>query len=243
MKGRFEIASCSSRAPVALGRGTELPDLARSDRGPWEVELGFGKGRYLLERAASAPERSFLGIERAGEYFRLVLGRLQKRGLDNVVLIRGEALAFLATEAPRRFAAAIHVYFPDPWPKSRHERRRLFSPAAVDVLLSALAPGGRLYFATDHPAYGAAVRRILSGFPGASVRELVDGWPDGPRTNYEAKYLREGRPIVRLEVGLASAALLHPQQDWGHTPQQGWAHCPEALRELLVASSRIEAES
>jgi tRNA (guanine-N7-)-methyltransferase len=180
---------------------------------PWEVELGFGKGRYLLRRAAEEPRARFLGIEIAEEYFRLLVARARRRGVRNLLAIRGEAQTLLAAVLPRGFARAVHVYFPDPWPKARHERRRLFDAQSVDLVLSLLVPGGTLFFATDFLAYGEAVAALLAGHPAAVVRRRERGWDGGPRTNYEAKYTAEGRPIVRLEVtwaGGEGAAALHP---------------------------------
>jgi tRNA (guanine-N7-)-methyltransferase len=179
--------------------------------GQWELEIGFGKGRYLLARAAAEPGRRFLGIEVAGEYFRLAAGRLRRRGLANVALLHGDALALLSARLPPRFAAAAHVYFPDPWPKTRHRKRRLFSPGSLDVVLGALAPGGVLSFATDFLAYGAEVADLLAAHPGVALERLPGEWPEGPRTNYEAKYVAAGRPIVRLRARVAAeAAGLHP---------------------------------
>lgn len=181
---------------------------------PWEVELGFGKGRYLLRRAMDDPQTRFLGVEIAEEYFRLLLGRARRRGVRNLLAVRGEAQTVLAAVLPRGFAHAVHVYFPDPWPKARHERRRLFDAQSVDLVLSLLRPGGTLWFATDYLAYGEAVAALLAGHPGATVRRRAAGWAEGPRTNYEAKYVAEGRPILRLEVSWAGGegvTALHPQ--------------------------------
>ncbi len=187
-------------------------DLLRAlpGEGPWEVEIGFGKGRFLLRRAAEEPHHRFVGIELASEYFRLVARRLQRRGLANVLLLEGEAQYLLGAVLPRAFAERVHVYFPDPWPKSRHQRRRLLSPASLDLVLGLLAPGGELHFATDFVRYGEDVQRLLESFPGARVASPGGGWPEGPRTNYEAKYVAEGRPILRLVVRLESAAAPHP---------------------------------
>lgn len=178
--------------------------------GPWEVELGFGKGRYLLARAQADPARRFLGVEVAHEYFALVARRLARRRLANAALLHGEALYLLSAALPRRFADVVHVYFPDPWPKSRHQRRRLFSPASVDLVLGLLAPGGRLAFATDFLEYGEEVAALLARYPGARLARRA-AWAEGPRTNYEAKYVAEGRPILRLEVELDGPAGLHPE--------------------------------
>ncbi|HSM13642.1 MAG TPA: hypothetical protein VLA66_06210 [Thermoanaerobaculia bacterium] len=178
--------------------------------GAWEVELGFGKGRFLLARAAVLGERRFLGLEMAGEYFRLAARRLARRGLGNAALLQAEALYALSALLPRGFAADLHVYFPDPWPKARHQRRRLFSPASVDLLLGALTTGGRLHFATDFLEYGAEVEAILRAHPALRVERLEGPWPDGARTNYEAKYVAEGRPILRLSARLVDDPVPHP---------------------------------
>ncbi|MCP4654154.1 MAG: tRNA (guanosine(46)-N7)-methyltransferase TrmB [bacterium] len=182
--------------------------------GPWEVELGFGKGRYLLKRALEHPERRILGIELVSKYHRLLRRRARRHGLSNLLAVRGEALYLLSAVLPTGFAATVHVYFPDPWPKSRHHKRRLFDPETVDLVVGALAPGGELLFATDHLAYGELVCEILQGFPGLTVEPRAQPWDDGARTNYEAKYMREGRPILRLRALLAEDAVpggLHPR--------------------------------
>lgn len=205
----LEVATAAGIAPwTQAGSPGALGRLVAHD-GPWEVEIGFGKGRFLLASAAARAERNWLGIEIAREYFRLAAGRLARRRLDNVALVRGEALYLFAAVLPRGFAAALHVYFPDPWPKSRHHRRRLFSPGSLDLVLGALAPEGRLEFATDHLDYGAEVAALLAGTPSLAV-ERPEAWPEGPRTNYEAKYVAAGRPILRLSATLVAPAVLHP---------------------------------
>jgi tRNA (guanine-N7-)-methyltransferase len=204
------VATAAGIAPFADVGAAAALDALPLGGGPWEVELGFGKGRYLLARAAASAQRRFLGVEVAREYFALVARRLARQRLGNVALLHGEALYLLSAVLPRGFAAAVHVYFPDPWPKARHLRRRLFSPASVDLVLGLLAPGGRLSFATDFLDYGEEVAALLARYPGARLTPVA-AWPEGPRTNYEAKYVAEGRPILRLEVELAGPARLHPE--------------------------------
>jgi len=179
--------------------------------GEWEVEIGFGKGRYLLRRCLEDPQRRFLGIELVGEYQRLFVDRARRRGARNWVAMRGDALFLMSSVLPPGFAAAVHVYFPDPWPKSRHHKRRLFDPQTVDLVLGLLADGGRLFFATDFLEYGELVTEILESFPGLDVQRRDAPWDEGPRTNYEAKYMVEGRPILRLVATPRSAPPLHPQ--------------------------------
>lgn len=177
----------------------------------WEVELGIGKGGYLLAQATAGSGIGFLGVEIATKYYRLARDRCFKRRLENVVLIRGEARLLMAAVLPKSFARAVHIYFPDPWPKSRHQLRRLLDAESVDLVLGLLEPGGRLMFASDHVSYGKAVQQLLTGHPGLAVSELSGPWPGGARTNYEIKYEREGRPIVRLEARLKpDRSLFHP---------------------------------
>jgi tRNA (guanine-N7-)-methyltransferase len=177
----------------------------------WEVEIGFGKGRYLLRRCLEAPERRFLGMELVTEYHRLFVDRARRRGARNWAALRGDALYLMSSVLPTGFAAAVHVYFPDPWPKSRHHKRRLFDPETVDLVLGLLAEGGHLFFATDFLAYGELVAELLESSPGLAVQRRDRPWDEGPRTNYEAKYMVEGRPILRLQATLESAAALHPR--------------------------------
>ncbi len=206
-------------APAELDRLVPPPPgrpgaPGRPGDGGWELEIGFGKGRYLLAQAAEHPERRFLGIEIANPYFRILVGRARRRRLANLLAVRGEALYLLSAVLPRAFARAIHVYHPDPWPKSRHHKRRLLDPETIDLVLGALEPGGALYFATDHLDYGERVVEILDSHPAVVYRRLGGPWPDGPRTNYEAKYVAEGRPILRLVVEAArgeSPGALHPE--------------------------------
>ncbi len=186
-----------------------LDDLV-TGAGPWEVEIGFGKGKYLLARALASPERRFLGVEVAAEYHQILVGRARRRGIANWAAIRGEALYLASAVLPRGFAEAVHVYFPDPWPKSRHQKRRLFDPETVDLVLGLLRPGGRLSFATDFLSYGEEVAELLAGCPGLAV-ERLRAWPEGPRTHYEAKYEAEGRPIIRLQARLQARLEARPE--------------------------------
>lgn len=208
----FSSTAGGERPLAELPRPFDLDPLLPGG-GPWEVELGFGKGRYLLESALAHPERRFLGVEVVSKYYRLLERRARRRGVSNLLLVRGEALYLLSTVLPRGFAERVHVYFPDPWPKARHHKRRLFDPETVDLVLGTLRPGGELVFASDFLDYGEEVFEILAAVPGLEVERHDGPWPDGARTNYEAKFVEEGRPILRLTARLAATAepaMLHP---------------------------------
>lgn len=205
------LATAGGERPLA-GLPAPLPlDELVAGPGEWEVEIGFGKGKYLLRRCLESPERRFVGIELVTEYFRLFTGRASRRGASNWVALRGDALYLLSAVLPAGFASVVHVYFPDPWPKTRHHKRRLFDPETVDLVLGLLAPGGRLSFATDFLDYGGLVVELLESYPGLVVERRDRPWDEGPRTNYEAKYVAEGRPILRLEATLQDRAALHPR--------------------------------
>lgn len=210
------VYTLGGAAPAALQRLPAPPDLDAllPGEGPWLVEIGYGKGRYLLGQALENPGWRHLGIEIVSKYWKRMNERAGKRRVGNLVNVRGEALSILATALPRGFAGEVHVYFPDPWPKSRHHRRRIFDPETIDLVLGALAPGGKLVFATDFLEYGGLVRGLLESHPALSVRVHDGEWPDGARTNYEAKFITEGRPILRLEATLKTdpaVSRLHPQ--------------------------------
>lgn len=195
---------------VALPAPLDLDTLV-AGHGPWHVELGFGKGRHLLQQAIAHPAERYLGIEVVSKYYRLLSRRATRRAVDNLVTVRAEAQYVLATTLPRAFANTLHIYFPDPWPKSRHRRRRLLDPATIDLVLGILRPGGVLCFATDFLEYGEDVAAMLETMPGLDVTRLAGLWPDGARTNYEAKYVREGRPILRLTGRRVGPLDHHPE--------------------------------
>lgn len=185
-------------------------DTASTVDAPWEVELGFGKGRYLLQQAQACPDVRFLGIELVSKYYRMARDRGRRKSLDNLLIVRADALYLMSSALPTGFARRVHVYFPDPWPKARHHKRRMFDAERVDLVLGLLQPGGTLCFATDFLRYGERVQALLEGYPGLDVQVHPEPWPDGARTNYEAKYIEEGRPILRLEATLSTQAPMPP---------------------------------
>lgn len=190
----------------SVGAPLDFSRLVPGD-GPLEIEIGFGKGRFLVRRATESPERRFLGVEIAHEYFQLAVHRVRRRKLRNAAAVCGDALYLAATVLPRECAQVLHIYFPDPWPKLRHHKRRLFDPTTVDLVLGLVAPDGVLAFATDFLEYGERVRELLESHPAVVVERRDEAWPDGARTNYEAKYIAEGRPILRLVVRRTGAPI------------------------------------
>jgi tRNA (guanine-N7-)-methyltransferase len=162
------------------------------------VEIGCGGGRTIIGIAVARPAENFLAVERAGEYYRVLRDRVTRRALSNMRISRLDADYLIARFFPDECVREYHVYFPDPWPKKRHHKRRLFTEQFCADLRRTLIPGGVLYFATDHQDYYQEILPRLQAV--LAVREHPERWEDGPqgRTNYEVKYLREGRPIYRL---------------------------------------------
>lgn len=120
---------------------------------PLEVEVGTGKGMFLRKAAAGTPEVDFLGIEIALKYARYAAAGLAKAGLTNAAVIHGDAVRFFAEWLPDQSVHAVHVYFPDPWWKKRHWKRRVMRESFVRDIARVLAPGGRLHFWTDVAEY------------------------------------------------------------------------------------------
>jgi len=170
---------------------------------PVEIEIGIGKGRYLLAAAGVRPETNFVGVEWAAKYLRIALERGRKRRLGNLRLVRADAREFVEFFVPAASVRAFHVYFPDPWPKKRHHKRRLINPAFLAEVARTLEPGGLLWLATDHEEYFAAMQEALAADP--RFRDTAALWGE-VKTNYEEKYLRAGKPIYRRVVELAENA-------------------------------------
>jgi tRNA (guanine-N7-)-methyltransferase len=162
---------------------------------PVEVEIGSGKGRFLLEAAAERRERDFLAVERAGPYHHLVCERAAKRGLTNVRLLRTSAEDLLFRLLRPASVTALYILFPDPWPKRRHHKRRLFSAAVAAQMAEVLLPAGRLLVKTDHADYGEVIDEVLAATSALGPLDPELAFAGLPITGFERKYLTAGRAI------------------------------------------------
>ncbi len=171
--------------------------------GPVHIEVGSGKGAFLVHQAKAQPEANFLGIEWARKYFRFAVDRVGRWGLTNVRLVRADAPVFIRDLVPEASVDCFHIYFPDPWPKRRHLRKRFVQASNLEVLLRRLNPGGEIRIATDHADYYEQMRQVTSAYAG-QLEEIEFQRPAGARegeltgTNYERKYVKENRPIYTL---------------------------------------------
>lgn len=160
------------------------------DARPVEIEIGPGLGDVLMAFAAAAPERGFFGIERSYGLADAIMARATTAGLTNVRAVGGDAREIVAHYVPPGSVHAYHVYFPDPWPKRRHHRRKLFHPEFVAALLRTLEPGGLLYLATDLSPLLDEMHRALSPSPFTRADDVPPR--ARPTTHFERRYGRAG---------------------------------------------------
>lgn len=129
---------------------------------PLEVEIGSGKGLFLASAAAAAPDHDFLGVEVAAKYARFAAARLAKRDLPNAVMLHGDGLGLFRERLVDASLAAVHVYFPDPWWKKRHHKRRVMNEDFLRDVARTLRPGGSLHFWTDVQDYFEASLELIA---------------------------------------------------------------------------------
>ena len=159
MTNRQERA-LAEQAPFVLAAGSESIDLAAVwGRGtPIVVEIGFGDGLATAAMAAHDPTTGILGVDVHTPGVGELLWRVSHAGLTNVRVVEGDALGVLSRMIPARSLAGVRSYFPDPWPKTRHHKRRLVQSKVLDLVRSRLAPGGYWHIATDWDEYAASIR-------------------------------------------------------------------------------------
>ncbi|OYT99870.1 MAG: tRNA (guanosine(46)-N7)-methyltransferase TrmB [Burkholderiales bacterium PBB1] len=171
---------------------------------PLVVEIGFGMGDATAAIAAALPETNFLGIEVHGPGVGALLKLIGERGLGNVRIVRHDAVDVLAQMIAPASLAGVHVFFPDPWHKLKHHKRRLIQPAFAALLASRLAPGGHVHCATDWQPYATQMLEVLTGEPGLvnTAEPGGDGYAARPAyrplTKFENRGLKLGHGVWDL---------------------------------------------
>jgi tRNA (guanine-N7-)-methyltransferase len=187
--------------PPAPGEKLDFRALFGDD-GPVEMEIGCGKGGFLLRRAKALPDRRFFGIEWANKFYRYAADRIVRWQVPNVRIMRTDAADLVLHHLPPEGITMLHVYHPDPWPKKRHHKRRLIQPAFLAAAVEALVPRGRIAIQTDHAEYFEQIREVLRGETRLAEApfDIPEAGVVGGRveTNYEIKYLKEGRSIYQI---------------------------------------------
>jgi tRNA (guanine-N7-)-methyltransferase len=204
----------------------DWPALFGNDH-PVEAEVGFGKGLFLLTAAGTCPQTNFVGIEIVRKYQLYAATRMAKRGLRNVRLACGDARLVLRDRVPAASLQAVHVYYPDPWWKKRHMKRRVFTPEFAAQCERVLHPGGRLHIVTDVADYFAVMtgligeQTLLHPLPPPEEKDAAHDLDY--LTNFERKFRKEGRPIYR-----AAYVKRQDPSTVGHAPARGLGQVPPA---------------
>lgn len=172
---------------------------------PFELEIGSGKGTFLVQQAVLQPDTNFLGMEWAGEFYRYAADRMRRHELANVRMLHGDATEFIRFWCPDAIARVVHLYFSDPWPKKRHHKRRVVQDSSLREFHRVLRSGGELRIVTDHDdLWDWCVehverndhlfeRRPFERPESAGDQEVVG-------TNFERKFAREGRPFHAMTL-------------------------------------------
>jgi tRNA (guanine-N7-)-methyltransferase len=167
---------------------------------PLVLEIGFGMGDATAAIAAARPETDFLGVEVHPPGVGALLRRIGEAGLENLRIVQHDAVEVLQHMVAPESLAGVHVFFPDPWHKKRHHKRRLIQPVFVHLLASRLAPGGYLHCATDWQPYAQQMLEVLGGEP--ALRNSAHGYADRPAyrplTKFEQRGLRLGHGVWDL---------------------------------------------
>ncbi|NBC49840.1 MAG: tRNA (guanosine(46)-N7)-methyltransferase TrmB [Gammaproteobacteria bacterium] len=195
-------ATPSSPWSEAVQTSEQIED-GRPRTRPITLEIGFGDGESLAAMAAAEPARDFIGLEVHRPGVGHLLLALERLGLDNVRVLRADASALLASRLPAGSLDRVQLFFPDPWPKKRHHKRRIVQPGFIAAVARALRPGGTFHLATDWPPYAEWMLEMLDGAPELFVNQAGPGRyaerpASRPITKFERRGQRLGHPVHDL---------------------------------------------
>ena len=176
-------------------------EFFKASDSPLEIEIGSGKGLFLNTSARQHPERNFVGLELAKRYAHFAGARLVKNRLTNAIMIRGDGLKFMSEFINDKSCAAIHVYFPDPWWKERHRKRRVMKESLIMDIERTLLPGGELHFWTDVQEYYETTLELIGAVSKlAGPHEVIPNLPEHDldyRTHFERRMRIQQKPVYR----------------------------------------------
>ncbi len=188
---KWSIPYADRRLDLAAAFGREAPTV---------LEIGFGMGETTQQIALARPRDNFLGVEVFNAGVGSLLRRIEESNLQNLRIVQHDAVEVVRDMIAPDTLAGVHVYFPDPWPKKRHHKRRLIQPPFVALLASRIKPGGYIHCATDWQEYAVQMLEVLSAEP--LLRNTVEGYaprPDyRPQTKFETRGLRLGHGVWDL---------------------------------------------
>jgi tRNA (guanine-N7-)-methyltransferase len=210
-----------------LGRGRQLEtgawglaqdDLPPHDQGSFdphslfpvtksrlEIEIGAGKGTFLVQQSSLQPETNFLGIEWAGEFYRYAADRLRRRELHNVRVLHANATEFIRFWCPDSCTSVVHLYYSDPWPKKRHHKRRVLQSESLEQFHRILEPDGEIHLVTDHAELWAWYEELVGANQKMFSREEFSPPQSAQEgefvgTNFERKYQAEKRSVSAMTL-------------------------------------------
>jgi len=175
-------------------------DATYGRKAPTILEIGFGMGETTEKIALSRPDDNFLGVEVFNAGVGSLLRRIEDSQLKNIRIIQHDAVEVVRDMIAPGTLAGVHVYFPDPWPKKRHHKRRLLQPAFVSLLASRLAPGGYMHCATDWEAYAEQMLEVLGNEPllANTVADYAPRPDYRPLTKFENRGIKLGHGVWDL---------------------------------------------
>jgi tRNA (guanine-N7-)-methyltransferase len=190
------------QGPLPQGQVSQWLSQAFGRTAPVVLEIGFGNGEHLLARAQAEPDKDFVGVEVHRPGAGRVLNRAAAAGLTNLRVACHDAVEVLRDWLPERALAEIVIYFPDPWPKKRHHKRRLVQPDFARLAASRLAPGGLLKLATDWANYAEQMRAVLDAEPALANTAGAAGFiarpAERPLTRFEQRGVKLGHAVFDL---------------------------------------------
>ena len=191
------VTQSTSQPGYSILADLEKPyDFAREfgNSRPVELEVGAGRGDFAVGYCSATPGVNLVCVEKKVNYLKRGVSKARDRGLDNIRFLNVEVQYFLSEYIADSSLQAVHMYFPDPWPKKRHNKRRTFQSGFLNLIFTKLAPGGKLYLRTDHRDYFEQMLEVMSAYDCF----LVIPTPEHisvHKTGFENRFVAQGLPI------------------------------------------------